>query len=332
MHAEAFRRDADRPDKGLWPALALAIGVHLAIVLLFLLGSLISWERETPASAGMPAMDASLEISASEAQAVERALEQAQDIPPLPMPQPIEEPVEGTVPPPQPVPEPRPQDAPVPQQQVPQERVPVPDTTEQDRASALAVSQERERREQEERRRQEQIDLTERERQAEAERRQRLAAQQDQERQKKLDEIRRQRAQLERDQQQARDKLRQITEARQRQAAAAPASAPAASPPAGSGGVDPNLSGEYAAAIQRAVLSQWVRPDSVPLGQRCSISIRQLPGGEVVEVTVSPSCPYDEAGRRSVEAAVLRAQPLPYRGFESVFSRNLNFNFTAQDR
>jgi colicin import membrane protein len=80
------------------------------------------------------------------------------------------------------------------------------------------------------------------------------------------------------------------------------------------------------------VLSQWIRPDSVPLGQRCTIAIRQLPGGEVVEARVAPNCPYDDAGKRSIEAAVLRAQPLPYRGFESVFQRNLTFNFTAQDQ
>ncbi len=70
----------------------------------------------------------------------------------------------------------------------------------------------------------------------------------------------------------------------------------------------------------------------MPIGQRCRITIRQLPGGEVSSVEVSPSCPYDELGRRSVEAAVLRAQPLPYAGFESVFARQLNLNFEAQDR
>ena len=47
---------------------------------------------------------------------------------------------------------------------------------------------------------------------------------------------------------------------------------------------------------------------------------------------VDPSCPYDEAGRRSVEAAVLKAQPLPYQGFESVFNRTLILNFRAEDR
>jgi colicin import membrane protein len=334
MHAEVLHHRHDRDREDLWPSVALAVGVHVAIALLFFLGSIFSWEREMPAAAGLPSLEASLDMSASEARAAERALERAEDIEPLPAP--IEEPAEEeTVPPPQPIPEPRPQDSPVPQQQVAQERVPVPDTTEQERADALAVSREKALREQEEKRRQEQIDLTERQRQEEAERRQRLAAQQaEAERQKKLDEIRRQRAQLEREQALAQQKLRQITEARARQAAAASAQSEAAtaSPPAGNAGADPNLSGEYAAAIQRAVLSQWVRPDSVPLGQRCSISIRQLPGGEVVEARVSPSCPYDDAGKRSIEAAVLRAQPLPYRGFESVFQRNLTFNFTAQDR
>ncbi len=80
------------------------------------------------------------------------------------------------------------------------------------------------------------------------------------------------------------------------------------------------------------MLNQWVRPDTIPRGQRCRLTIRQLPGGEVVDVQFAAGCPYDDAGRRSVEAAVLRAQPLPYRGFESVFQRTLNFTFEAQDR
>ena len=60
--------------------------------------------------------------------------------------------------------------------------------------------------------------------------------------------------------------------------------------------------------------------------------IRQIPGGTVIDAQVDPSCPYDEAGRRSVEAAVLKAQPLPYQGFESVFNRTLILNFRAEDR
>ena len=61
------------------------------------------------------------------------------------------------------------------------------------------------------------------------------------------------------------------------------------------------------------------------------IRIRQVPGGEVIDVEVLPSCPYDELGRRSVEAAVLKAQPLPYAGFESVFKRDLILRFRPKD-
>lgn len=330
MHADALQRGTERTHDGLGRDLVLALAVHLGIALLLFLGSIFSWQRELPAAAGAP-IGASLELSASETRAAERALRAAEDIEPLPAP--VEEPVEeDTVPPPQPIPEPVPQDSPIPQQQVPQERVPVPDTTDQDRAEALAVSRERELREQEQKRRQEQIDLTERQRQEQAEKRQRLAEQQaEADKQKQLDQIRRQRAQLEQQKKLEEQKLRQLADARARQAAAASASAPSAAP-AGSGGVDPNLTGKYAAAIQQAVLDQWIRPESVPLGQRCSIAIRQLPGGQVMSVEVAPSCPYDAAGKRSIEAAVLRAQPLPYRGFEAVFQRDLTLNFTAQDR
>ena len=85
-------------------------------------------------------------------------------------------------------------------------------------------------------------------------------------------------------------------------------------------------------ALKNAILRQWTRPESVRLGQECQVLIRQIPGGEVIDVEVQPGCPFDEAGRRSLEAAVLRAKPLPYRGFESVFQRNLTLNFEAQDR
>ena len=60
--------------------------------------------------------------------------------------------------------------------------------------------------------------------------------------------------------------------------------------------------------------------------------IRQIPGGEVVSVQISASCPYDELGRRSVEAAVLKASPLPYAGYEDVFMRDPVFKFRPEDQ
>jgi colicin import membrane protein len=130
-----------------------------------------------------------------------------------------------------------------------------------------------------------------------------------------------------------RQKLQQVQDYQARNAAEASAQADAAaSAPPGQGGVDTGLLARYRAALQAAIAQNWTRPDSVPLGQRCKIVVRQLPGGEVVDAKVDPSaCPYDAAGQRSIEAAVLKAQPLPYAGFEPVFARTLIVNFEAQD-
>ena len=333
MHAEADTRPhLDQGDNdGLMYGIALAVGVHVLLALLFFLAWWWSPVREVEPAAGSPMVEASLVVSAADVRSAQKAVQDA----PKPLPEPLPEPVkdvaeDDTVPPPQPIPVPKPQQAPTEQQQKAQDFIPVPDKVDQDRASRTAISQEKEKQEQEAKRRQEQIDLTEQKRQQEAEQKQRLAAQQEEERQKKIADIRKQREQADREAKLAEQKLRQLADVRAKQASATAASTPQAAP--GQNGTNTDLSAKYAAAIQQAVLSQWVRPDSVPLGQKCKISIKQIPGGTVMEARVSPDCPYDEAGRRSIEAAVLRAQPLPYRGFESVFARELTFNFTAQDR
>ncbi|MFT3667411.1 MAG: cell envelope integrity protein TolA [Pseudoxanthomonas sp.] len=345
MHADVAPRHPAQRDEGLGRAVAWAVGLHLLLAVLLIVSPLLTWDRDRLNAAGAPTMEATLDASAADQRAVERAL----DFTPAPMPEPVEEPApEDTVPPPQPIPEPAPQDAPVERQADAQERIPVPDTTEQDEARLEALSQEKARQEQEAKRRQEQIDLTERKRQEQAEQQRRLAAQQEEdrqkriateaqqkaeaERQKKIEDIRRQRAQAAREAQLAEQKLRQLADARARQAAGAAAPAPAATGPAGNNGTDENLRGRYAAAIQEAVLRQWTRPESVPVGTRCKVVIRQLPGGEVVSAEVQPGCAMDAAGQDSVERAVLKAQPLPYRGYESVFARTLTLNFEARDR
>jgi colicin import membrane protein len=90
-----------------------------------------------------------------------------------------------------------------------------------------------------------------------------------------------------------------------------------------------SLADEYAAAIQNAVTPNWLRTDNIP-AVPCQVHIVQSPGGDVMSATVDSSCPYDDAGRRSVENAVLRTKTLPYKGFESVFQRNLTFTFRPQ--
>lgn len=318
MQAEYALRAAP-PDEGLGRAVVLALALHVLLAALLWLSSFFSWEREVPAAAGLPVMNADLAVSDSEAAAAREALA----FEPEPLPEP-----EDAVPPPQPLPEPVPDESPVERQLQAQERVPVPDTEQQDEVREDAVSEEMREREQEEKRRQEQVDLTEDiERQRQAEQRQRLARQQE------LQRIREELRKAERQTEMHEQRLRQLADARAQSAseAAAQADAAATGGQPGNQGVDNDLLGRYQAALIQAIRSKWTRPDSVPLGQRCRINITQLPGGEVMSVSVSPSCPYDEAGRRSVEAAVLKAQPLPYAGFESVFQRNLNLNFEAAD-
>lgn len=97
----------------------------------------------------------------------------------------------------------------------------------------------------------------------------------------------------------------------------------------GTNGADTGLLGQYMAAIQNAVTQSWTRPDNMPTTP-CVVHIVQIPGGDVISAKVDPSCPYDEPGKRSVENAVLRAKPLPYQGFESVFRRTIDFTFTPR--
>lgn len=336
--AEAALRWRDDGD-GFARAIVLAIGLHVLLALLFWLLSILDLSRETPAAAGRPVINADLNVSDAEAAAAREALEFTPE--PVPEPEPMPEPVEeDTVPPPQPIPEPVPDDALVERQADAQERVPVPDDVQQEEVRDDAISDETREREQEEKRRQEQIDLTERERQREAEQRQRLAAQAEAEqkrldREKRLAAIRAERAKLQRQTEMSEQRLRQLADAEATRASSSAAEAAAradaaasGSPPAGNNGAtaDDGLRARYAAAIQAAVTSKWTRPENMSTAP-CRMTITQLPGGEVMSVDFSASCPYDEAGKRSVEAAVLKAQPLPYAGFEPVFSRRLIFTF-----
>ena len=335
--AEAALRWRD-DGGGFGRAIVLAVGLHVLLALLFWLFSILDLSRDAPAAAGQPVISADLDVSAADAAAAREALEFTPE--PVPEPEPLPEPVEeDTPPPPQPIPEPVPEEALVERQAEAQERVPVPDEVQQEEVRDDAVSDVTRQREQEEKRRQEQIDLTERERQREAEQRQRLAAQAEAEqkrleRDRKLAAIRAERARLQRQTQMSEQRLRQLADAeaaRASSAATAAARADAAasgSPPAGNNGAaaDDGLKARYAAAIQAAVTSKWTRPDNMSTAP-CRMTITQLPGGEVMSVEFSASCPYDEAGKRSVEAAVLKAQPLPYAGFEPVFTRRLIFTF-----
>ena len=82
-----------------------------------------------------------------------------------------------------------------------------------------------------------------------------------------------------------------------------------------------------AVAAQAQVTNNWLRPPTARPGLRCTLRIIQIPGGEVISADIAGSCNGDEATRRSLVAAVERAGSLPYRGFEEVFVREIDFVF-----
>ena len=306
-------------------ALLLALLLHALLFGLVLFG--LWWTRapEQVSAAGSPVQADIVDANALSA-SMQRALRAPAETKPAPATP------DEVAPPPQPLPEPKPQEATEPQQTQAQEPIPVPDQVDQERVDRDALAAEAREREQEAKRRQQQIDLTERQRQEEVENKQRLA-QLEAERRQKIADIRKQRAALKKQADLAEQKLQQLADAKSRNAAEAAARADAAaSAPAGNNGTDTDLTARYVAAIQQAIRQNWIKPDSVPADRVCQLVIRQIAGGEVIDVQVAASCPYDEAGKRSIEAAVLKAQPLPYAGFEKVFSRTLTLKFKAEDQ
>jgi colicin import membrane protein len=103
----------------------------------------------------------------------------------------------------------------------------------------------------------------------------------------------------------------------------------ASNPPEGE--VLDDLRAQYAAAITAAIQSGWLRPSSAMSGVQCNIRVRQLTGGEVISVSIMDGCFQDEPTQASLIAAVNRASPLPYDGFESVYNPDLIIPFIPED-
>lgn len=283
-------------------ALLQAAGLHVVLFALMFAG--LFWTRSNvvePVQGDV--IEADLIDPSALSASMQRALQRDPEALPEPMPEPEPRPT-----PPDPLPEPAPEPLAQPDPNEMPPPVREPDRLDQEKVQRHADAPDPAlvQREQEAKRRQQQVDL-------------------DAERDRKLAEIRKQREQATREVTMAEQRAQQLADAKSRQQQSR-------APPPG----DPNSrstdNAGYVQALQAAILRQWTRPESVRIGQRCRISIRQLPGGEVVDVTVSPACPFDELGRQSVERAVLKASPLPYAGFEDVFERTLNVNFVAEER
>jgi colicin import membrane protein len=163
--------------------------------------------------------------------------------------------------------------------------------------------------------------------QAEQERRQA-----EQERERELEELRRQREEAQRQREEQERRLAELAERRaaeeaERQAAQEAERLRLAAEQAAADARRATLGEEYVSTIRELVRRNWNRPPTTRPGVICRVRVVQIPGGEIIAAEIVRPCNADEATRRSITAAVLRVGELPYRGYESVFAREIDFDF-----
>ena len=276
-------------------AYLLAALVHLGVVALLFAGLL--WTTTTrPISLPGPVIEAELVgISAAPKPAAPRPSKPAPAKPAQPAPAP-----------PKP-PEPKPQ---------PPSQVQNQDRIEREKVAELAQQKADDaKRAEEERHRQEQVLLDQQQRE-------------ERERMQQLAQIRKEREAADRNAKLEKQKLEQLRDLAKAKPAPAQPLPEAEQAKSGTNGNDDSLQAQYEAAIQNAVTENWLRPDSAQVGLRCKLRIVQIPGGDVIGVQLMNPCNADPLTRDSIEQAVKRASPLPYKGYEKAFQRQIDFNFT----
>ena len=309
-----------------WRALAFALLLHVFAVGMMVTG--LSWQREPPSSSGVGEIEATLITSpsavavSSTAQAADKASRHDGRAAPAP---------------PQPKPEPQtPQDPPQLKLQQVQDQ---PEILEQQRVSALAVqTAEQQKKEQDEKLRQQQI-LQRQQAQDAVENKQRLAAP-EQQRLDPLDAIPRQSAQADQNRKLADEQPRQSPDqsehcrmqspvivgqameiSTQECLLAAQARETIALAKRYLSMPDDDLHADYLQTIQRVVYTNWITT-GIPDGVHCHVHFTQMVGGKVMQIRFR-DCPLSARARGTIEDA-LRKEPMPYIGFETVFSTELS--------
>lgn len=192
-----------------------------------------------------------------------------------------------------------------------EELPPEPDTREQERLERLREQQQQQKRIDAEAERKRIVDEKKRQELAEARKeRERIEA----ERQREA-AIERQRLENERLRKEAEDAIRQQELRNEAQRVAA----------AGA-----NAKAAYMFAIQQKVERNWVRPANAEVGLECIVNVRQLPGGEVVDVSIG-RCNGDQTVKLSIVSAVRKSSPLPTPRDSSDFDRSLTFIFKPKE-
>jgi len=83
-----------------------------------------------------------------------------------------------------------------------------------------------------------------------------------------------------------------------------------------------DLLANYHGALRATIRRKWKELTSRPFPSGCTVRLDLAVGGPV-NATSASGCAIPQADRMQLEAAVLMAQPLPYAGYEAVFSNSL---------
>jgi colicin import membrane protein len=297
-----------RVTQGRWRAIALSLLVHGLIVAAAVLGW-FTWKHEPPES-GTVAVQGTL-VDPREIKGIEKLPEAA--------PEPVAEP------PPEPEPEPTPEpevEPPPPEEQGP----PAPDPEELKRKEEERLAAEKQAQEKAEREKQEQL---EREQQQRLEAEKRAAAKAAAEKAAAEKAAAEKRAAEKKKAEEA-AAARKAAEEKARQAAEEELRRSLAAEERGNAARNSAEANRWHASIVARIERAWIKPASAVPGVTCVVVVSQVPGsqgGEVTSVKVSSCSVNDAALRESVEAAVLRASPLPGPPAGVPFERNLELTF-----
>jgi colicin import membrane protein len=288
--------------KGGWRAIALSILLHSAIVAAAVYGW-FTWKHRAP-----PVETLAIEATVVDERALKGIASKPDPLPPAPEPEPA----------PEPVPEPPP-----PEEQGP----PKPDPAEVQRKEEERLAQEKieeekvERQKAQELKEREDAERIEAEKQAAAKAAaEKAAAEKAAADKKALEKKRAEDAAAAK--KAAEEKARQAREAELRRSLEAEAR--------GNAVRNSDEAARWQAQIVARIERAWIKPPSAQPGISCSVSVTQVPGGEVTAVRVNSCSINDAALRESVEAAVYRASPLPAPPDPAMFDRNLELTFAPK--
>ena len=151
------------------------------------------------------------------------------------------------------------------------------------------------------------------------------------ERQKKLTEIRKKRKAAEQRRKIEENKLKEISDKKKKETQEQVTQTSGISKGQSEKDKLNELMSRYQQAVVSAVQRQWNKPVSANKNLLCHVKVRQIPGGGVIDATIASPCNANAIVKKSILAAIQKADPLPFKGFEKVFDRTATFIFQPEN-